>query len=547
MAIVMDGRPLTFDPPGPGSWELDTVHVPRPWSRFQCEVHAANLPIGFREGARRYGLLIDTLRFESVHGFIYASPTPAAPAEMPARFAAAAQAFEKRLWRQDLDLWLSTAKPATIRAQFALQAVDPAGLDDEALLAHLDRCRTNLTLMVRQHHRFNMAAILPVGDLIAHLTAWTGAPVGKFLALLRGHAPESAGHYAELDALVVAIRADATAQALLREAVSPAETIARLRTAPGAVGPAANAYLDLIGYRLLDSLDTGDAYGLEQPEVLVNAIRLAVERGPGAPAMASAEETTQMRDLVPAAHRETFDGLLAEARNNSRLRDERGLYSDVWAAGICRRAILEAGTRLVAKGRLQSPAHLVEAGYKEMKAILQGQEGPSAEALAARRRFRDAHKSVEAPPFLGDPPKPPPPLDGLPPPTQRVMRAIGAGMGSIFAPSTAAASKTVIRGIGASPGTYTGTARLIASPAEFGRLQRGDVLVTSTTTESFNIVLPLLGAVVTDAGGLLSHAAIVSREYGIPGVVGCREATKRIADGATLRVDGGTGEVTLLS
>jgi pyruvate,water dikinase len=56
----------------------------------------------------------------------------------------------------------------------------------------------------------------------------------------------------------------------------------------------------------------------------------------------------------------------------------------------------------------------------------------------------------------------------------------------------------------------------------------------------------LLGAIVTDNGGLLSHSAIVAREYGIPGVVGTREATERIADGARVRVDGAAGEVTVL-
>jgi pyruvate,water dikinase len=79
------------------------------------------------------------------------------------------------------------------------------------------------------------------------------------------------------------------------------------------------------------------------------------------------------------------------------------------------------------------------------------------------------------------------------------------------------------------------------------RLQKGDVLVTATTTESFNIVLPMIGAIVTDNGGLLSHAAIVSREYGIPGVVGCRDATRRIPDGARVEVDGGAGEVRVLA
>ena len=73
-----------------------------------------------------------------------------------------------------------------------------------------------------------------------------------------------------------------------------------------------------------------------------------------------------------------------------------------------------------------------------------------------------------------------------------------------------------------------------------------DVLVTEATTEAFNILLPLLGAIVTDSGGLLSHSAIVSREYGIPGVVGTREATDRIPDGARVRVDGDAGTVTVL-
>ena len=74
-------------------------------------------------------------------------------------------------------------------------------------------------------------------------------------------------------------------------------------------------------------------------------------------------------------------------------------------------------------------------------------------------------------------------------------------------------------------GSYEGTARLVSSPAEFDRIQPGDVLVTRMTSPYFNVVLPLLGAIVTDRGGQLCHAAIVAREYGIPGIVGTREAT----------------------
>ena len=95
-------------------------------------------------------------------------------------------------------------------------------------------------------------------------------------------------------------------------------------------------------------------------------------------------------------------------------------------------------------------------------------------------------------------------------------------------------------------GVYEGPARRMAGPGEFDRITQGDVLVTESTSEAFNILLPLLGAIVTDSGGLLSHSAIVAREYGIPGVVGTREATDRIADGTRVRVDGDAGEVTVL-
>jgi pyruvate,water dikinase len=93
---------------------------------------------------------------------------------------------------------------------------------------------------------------------------------------------------------------------------------------------------------------------------------------------------------------------------------------------------------------------------------------------------------------------------------------------------------------------YEGTARLVLGPADFGRIEPGDVLVTRATSASFNVILPLLGAIVTDRGGALSHAAIVAREYGIPAVVGCRDATSRIPDAARVRVCGDDGAVAVL-
>ena len=127
------------------------------------------------------------------------------------------------------------------------------------------------------------------------------------------------------------------------------------------------------------------------------------------------------------------------------------------------------------------------------------------------------------------------------------MRAIGSTIDAVFRSSDSKSEATLVRGMGASPGVYEGVARRVDSPVDFDRLERGDVLVTASTNASFSVVLPMLGAMVTDSGGVLSHAAIVSRESGIPGVVGCQDATTLISDGARVRVDGSTGQVEVIA
>ena len=249
---------------------------------------------------------------------------------------------------------------------------------------------------------------------------------------------------------------------------------------------------------------------------------------------------------MPEQHRAEFDELLGEARLTYRLRDERGVFSDIWASGLMRRAVLEGGRRVAERGQIHEPVHLIDAGFDEMCSLVADGSGPSADELAARATERTTRAPKAAPRSLGDPPPPPPDPSGLPPDVARLMRATGIALGHLFGSSEAEHDEQVLRGLAASPGIYEGPARLIAGPSEFDRIVTGDVLVTQSTTEAFNILLPLLGAIVTDSGGLLSHSAIVAREYGIPGVVGTREATGRIADGVRVRVDGDAGEVTVV-
>jgi len=534
-----------FEAPGPGSWSVDAAHFPRPVSRFQAEVHPQGITKGFLECARRYGLLIDTLDYRFVNGFAYSTVVPAPEAEIPARFKAAEDVFCKKIWREDLERWDRDVKPASIRTHKELLSVDPQALSDDELIAYIEQCRDNLERMIYQHHSFNLAAILPVGDFMAHVGAWTDAPIGEFLALTRGAAPESAGTFPEMDRLAEEIRNSPDARQTLTSGKASADILAQLRSAPGPLGEATRDYLGVVGNRLLNSLDTGEPSAIEVPDALLARIRMAVEQSAAQAGVVSEADVSRLREKIPAEHRADFDELLEEVRLVSRLRDERGFYSDVWAGGVMRRALLSAGARLAADGLIEEAAHLIEASYEEIQALLGRQGGPNSAELAARAAYRKGHRVDTAPAELGDPASPPPPMDGLPPHVRRVMTALVTAIQSLGADLQSHPDNAVIRGIGASPGTYSGIARVIDGPDDLGRLERGDVLITAATTDSFNIVLPLVGAIVTNAGGLLSHAAIVGREYGIPSVVGTRNATAQIADGTRVTVDGTKGEVRI--
>jgi pyruvate,water dikinase len=513
-------------------------------TRYWQETHPPAFKKGTNDFARFYGLLIDGIQIGYVNGFAYNQVLPAADTEIPERFKRAEQVFPQRLWREQLRDWDENRKPASIATHRELQAVNPEVLSDAELVAYLRRCRDHHSAMIAQHMRFTAGTLLPTGDFLAHVGDWTGLPPSELLGLMRGSAEVSSGGSTEMERLKAAFAQDPAAREILASAGDPAQVLAKLRSLGGEAGVAVCGYLDLVGNRLVDGFDIAEPTALELPDALLKSVRIAVS---GETQAASDEaQVAEVRGKVPATHQAEFDHLLAEARLTYRLRDERGVYSDIWASGLMRRAALAAGRRVAGRGRIATPLQMLEASLDEMCALVGGANGPSAEELAQRAKYRAMYTSRDVPPFLGPPKPPPPDLAALPPLVARVMRAIFIALGHLFASSQAQQEEKTLHGLAASKGIYEGPARRVSGPSEFGRIAKGDVLVTASTTEAFNILLPLLGGIVTDNGGLLSHAAIVSREYGIPGVVGTREATERIADGVRVRVDGDAGEVTVL-
>ena len=562
----------TYPVPDVGAWDLEMLHWMDPTSEYMTEVYPLTMPEGMRQGCAHYGLLLDSLDMVFVNSFLYVrsrgvgAPPSAVKSpprwlfkilaalhpEIRRRVARADRVFADKIWQVEARQWREVDRPATVEQGNKLQAVEPTELDATALVAHLQACDSFVRETIIRHHRLVFCVVIPLMDFVVHVQDWTGASQGEIFPVFQGASPQSSDAADELQAIRLAVDADARQQ--LAQSLPAAEVLAQLASGGSAFAKAVEAYVARVGYRLLSGYDVSHRYALEVPEVLLAAIRSAVNEDVDAYGQQnSARMLAGLRQRVPAQHQAEFDQLLAEARDTYGIRDERIFIGDAWATGLMRRAILAAGKRLVEADLLTDPEQLVDARLDEMVELLEaGAVKPSdlAQQVMDRYRRRRARHIDQAPGWLGAPPPAPPPVEWIPKPAQRVARAMDGYINNLFeadqvsVADSAAASKRV-SGAAAGPGNFQGPARIIRSAEELGKVVAGDVVITVSTSPAFNVIMPLAGALVTNRGGLLSHAAIVAREYGIPAVVGARGATELFADGDQVSVNGDTGEVTL--
>jgi rifampicin phosphotransferase len=552
----LDQSTLTFEPPGPGPWMQDRAHVPDGFSPIMAELYPEHAMRGFAETFARFGALLDGLAWGNVNGYPYHQPLPfdrpgpdgpPAPAfigaEIERRAAVAAAAFENQIWRDDVRRWDDELKPAAVARHRALGDVELRALDDDALAAHLAACIQHVQAMAYQHHRFNGSAMVAVADFALQVSPWVGRPPTALSGVLDGYSPVSGVLCPEIVPAVQRLLTDEAARSLLERSGDPAEVLEALR----AEVPEVEEFVRSTGFRLVEGFDVTSPTALERPETIVGRLRAALEVDPTAATARADALAALLRAAVPAEHREAFDELLAEARLTYRLRDERGLYSDISATGLLRLALLELARRLVDGGRLHEAAHVFELDGSEAQAVASGAATPTADQLRDRAEFHRIVRAQGAPRHLGPPPPPPPPVDQLPPPLARVMTALGFAIEGVLGElDQPAGDPATVVGITGNGGVYEGKVHLVTTLEDLFDIEQGDVLLARSTGEAFNSMIHLVGAIVTDHGSYASHAAIVAREGGFPAVVGCVDATSRLAQGQRVRVDGDTGQVHIL-
>jgi phosphohistidine swiveling domain-containing protein len=233
-----------------------------------------------------------------------------------------------------------------------------------------------------------------------------------------------------------------------------------------------------------------------------------------------------------------FEALLKAAQIANVLSEEHGFWIDFSTSYELRLVILELGKRCASAGVIDQPNDVFYLDVDEVRETAATLPNIKRQALVTERKAELAHAAtLTPPPFLGTPPAGPAPQDPM---GRAIVKMFGGG------PPPASDVPSELRGSAGSPGTVTGIARVVRTLDEADGVQPGDVLVAEFTAPPWTPLFATVSAVVTDAGGILSHCAVVAREYGIPAVVGTGRATATIKDGQRVEVDGNAGVVRIL-
>ena len=213
----------------------------------------------------------------------------------------------------------------------------------------------------------------------------------------------------------------------------------------------------------------------------------------------------------------------------------RGYVLDQGTNAHMRVVLICIGRKLVEVGVLDEPDDVIFLKYNELRYLLGDLENFDARRIVKERRAeRKAQEKLK-------------PRDWIGTATESQLEFPYLGVWGfpdrLYMEQEAADTVT---GIAASPGVIEGQAKVVTSVDEFDEVKKGDILVCQMTNPAWTPLFALISGIVTDAGGTVSHPAVMAREFGIPAVLGCSVATARIKSGDRLRVNGSTGRVEIL-
>ncbi len=529
--------PIAWDDPADAEleWERDDMHMPfavTPLSADYIRVLFEGMAYGRAKIQNPWEIL---LRFWN--GFAYLTGRPFVP--IPDEGAAMEALIERKraLIPTTAAYWQDEAMPElrALRDWFRTVAVE--GASTAELVAHW---RTAWSLATRAWgiHFYAIRGPYQVVDDLSDLyeSVVPDAPPGEALRLIQGWADELHDVERGLDRLSAIVIAEPSLLAMFENAEPP--SMREIDDAPEAreFVAALRTFLEEHGHLGGSFDDLAFPSWSEAPEMVLGDIaRRMANGGPSPDQRQSAlrAEADRLADAVRERLRDRhddpsrFERLLADARSIGPLTEIHNYWIDRLVQACLRQFALRVGERLAQTGVIEAGRDILYLTRNEVETLLRSPADRT--GTVAERRTTHAHQMKMTAPFrAGKAPE----------------QAAAADRfdGARFEPD----ADGRLRGTGASAGIARGTARVILGPQDFGRVRPGDVIVAPSSNPSWIPLFTIAGGLLTNTGGVVCHAAVVAREFGLPAVVGLGDATTRIPDGATVELDGTTGYVRIL-
>lgn len=450
-----------------------------------------------------------------------------------------------------LDAYWATELLPEVKANITtMENFDLAGAPMPELLAHLTE-RTQLSDRMGEIHFLIVVPLLYAINRFYELYQDLFPGSGKFdaLRLLQGMMNKSVEAGNELWDLSQSALASPEVLAIL-STLPTAQVMAALQeSVPGRIFLAEiHHFLQEFGKRS-DTFDViGEPSWLEDPTPVIKNLQDYItqpERNIEAEQQHLAAEAEHALAAVrtklkgyPQAVRTQFEAALQAARVGNVLQEDHNYWLDQRGMWQMRAIFLEFGRRFAAAGVIEQALDVFYLDLAELQETAQQMPALPRQGLVAARKAEYARfATLQPPPAIGTLPAGAPPNDAM----SRTMTNF-FGMNAPEAASTG----NELHGLAGSPGKVRGLAKVVHSLAEAGKLKKGDILVAETTAPPWTPLFATAAAIVTNTGGILSHCAIVAREYNIPAAVGVRNATTRLADGMLVEVDGDAGTVIIL-
>jgi pyruvate,water dikinase len=231
-----------------------------------------------------------------------------------------------------------------------------------------------------------------------------------------------------------------------------------------------------------------------------------------------------------------FNELYEGARHNLAVTENHNYYIDCMGVAVLRLPLLEIGRRLVDRGLLNQASDVFMLHVHELEKVFLGASDMRETVSLRLQEMAEAAETM--PPITIGKPEP---FD-MSDPFAEAMLGKMIGVGGRMEPT---GEPNVLMGVPASMGIVRGKAKVVRSLTEASKLQPGDIMVCEMTTPPWTPLFATIAGLVADTGGVLSHCAIVAREYRLPAVVGTHVATRTISDGMTITVDGSQGLVRI--